>query len=522
LLKILIKTIILKIIIIIIYNLFNLLGIVSYFYLISYFICACIFYGLFFSKDRLISFLILIYILNFWLVISDISNSLDFNFITYFSLPASSKGWADELKFSIFLDRFFNNLDFVGLDYSHESENLILISPENLNSKIEKLIQAINTETKRSGGQGPQNPKDFLQWILKSGKISEEESNNLLESSKKNELKNFYKNIPKFLKYAQRMEKIYIYDNKIYLAEFIDSYLHLDKNNIVYNSVGKPFYYFISISDLFNSELKIQVDIHNQKIIPMDKIINYEMWNYFKDNYFIWFIELNSAFYINDYIYFRDTFNNITPNKFMFSKYLSALEYSEEYDILFKCKIWYEHYKGIKHSYLSESILNEYREFFIKFWINQIIEFNNTTRLNDNYYIPNMYDINIVYAELLENIIFAQCKTLEAYFTINTVNNWIYVNGNLNSINTDSKIIDFYNDLFEKLKTEIIEKYKDVYILRREYFIERWSNSDYDDILLGYENLKLYDSHLNFTSNYKLNKDIFYKTKFPYNSINKK
>ena len=83
------------------------------------------------------------------------------------------------------------------------------------------------------------------------------------------------------------MEKIYILDNKIYLEEFIDTYLQLDKNNFVYNSEGKPFYLFINLSDLFKSELKNQVDSHNKNIIPLDKIKYSEMWDYFKDNYFI-------------------------------------------------------------------------------------------------------------------------------------------------------------------------------------------------------------------------------------------
>ena len=123
-----------------------------------------------------------------------------------------------------------------------------------------------------------------------------------------------------------------------------------------------------------------------------------------------------------------------------------------------------------------------------------------------------MYDLNNLYLELLENIIFVQFKILDAYWTINTVNKLIPLKGDLQNINTDSKLIDFYNELYEQFKIEILEKYKDISDIRREFFAERCSNYNYEQILFLYERLIELNGHIEFSS--KLNKDNFYKTPF--------
>jgi hypothetical protein len=46
----------------------------------------------------------------------------------------------------------------------------------------------------------------------------------------------------------------------------------------------------------------------------------------------------------------------------------------------------------------------------------QILSFNRLEQLNqDTKYLVNMYDLNNLYLELLENIIFVQFKILDAY-----------------------------------------------------------------------------------------------------------
>jgi hypothetical protein len=221
----------------------------------------------------------------------------------------------------------------------HEHEPLNLISPDNLNSKIEKLMEAIRIQLERSGGKGPNNPDDFMNWILASSRVSDEESDKLLKLLKDNDLKGFYNNIPRFEKYAEDMSNFYILNDNVYLSEVYADYLSMstqDKSNFIFiphpdslrpgaepsdsNPVtgvaeglrpfagearegldkaepikgaagrleGEKFYFFISISDLFNSDLKKdEIDIKNKKIIPMDKIKYSDIWDFIKKYQFL-------------------------------------------------------------------------------------------------------------------------------------------------------------------------------------------------------------------------------------------
>jgi hypothetical protein len=206
----------------------------------------------------------------------------------------------------------------------------------------------------------------------------------------------------------------------------------------------------------------------------------------------------------------------LTPSKFLFSKYLSVLEFSEQLEWLLKSKVWYEHHKGIKPSSLSESTLSEYKVLFIKFWIRQIAFFNQPPAINGIDYNHNMYDLDILYEELLENIIFVQCKLLEAYWTINTVNKLIPLKGGIEALKYPEEIIDFYNELYELFKIEILNKFKDIYALRRDFQIERATPFNYEQILAHCNQINNYNEHMNFSS--KLNIDNFYKTKIPLNN----
>jgi hypothetical protein len=497
------------------------------------------------KEHRLNFFFKLIYILIFWLVIYYF---IILHWNLFYINTIISPFWV-----SIFSAYFFNCLDF----FDHPNlklqeilpEYLNLFSPDDFYAKIEKLMEAIRNELERSGSQGPNDPYDFLSVILGSSRVSDEEYNNLLNLLKDNDVKEFYNKIPKFLKYAEDLSNVYILNDNIYISDYYAKYLLisppplgpaasqpggdinnsfelmanpslkevrvLDINNFVLNSEGKKFYYFSSISELLNCKLKIkdEIDIINKKFIPMDKNKYFEIWDFVKKNYFFWHIEPNAGFYVNDYLYSQNPFNELTINKFIYAKYLSAWEYSEEYSILLKAKIWYEDYKGFKTSDLSESTLSEYKELFIKFCMRQILSFNRLEQLNqDTKYLVNMYDLNNLYLELLENIIFVQFKILDAYWTINTVNKLIPLKGDLQNINTDSKLIDFYNSLYEQFKIEILEKYKDISNIRREFFADRCSNYNYEQILFLYENLIELNKHIEFNS--KLNKDNFYKTPF--------
>jgi hypothetical protein len=227
--------------------------------------------------------------------------------------------------------------------------------------------------------------------------------------------------------------------------------------------------------------------------------------DFFKKFYYIWFIELDIFHYISFNILgkLKISFNEITPSRFIFAMNLAVLEYLEELIILVKAKIWFEHHTGIKPSSLSEDILIEYREWFIKFWTHQITAFSRPELINQGNYITNMYDLNNVYEELLENILFAQSKILEAQWSINTSNQLFLLYGGIEYLNTDDKIINFYNELFSRLKLEIIGKYKDIYDLRRAYQVERFHNHfphNCEELSKAYEHVQSFNTHLNFNS----------------------
>jgi hypothetical protein len=83
----------------------------------------------------------------------------------------------------------------------------------------------------------------------------------------------------------------------------------------------------------------------------------------------------------------------------------------------------------------------------------------------------------------------------------------------LEDLKTPEEIIDFYNELYELFKIEILDKFKDIYDLRREFQIERAIPYDYEDILIRYKQIITYNEHINFSS--KLNNKNFNKTKIP-------
>lgn len=265
----------------------------------------------------------------------------------------------------------------------------------------------------------------------------------------------------------------------------------------------KKYIFFISISDLFdsNNKIKMEINVKNNNLIlnsdlDFKKCNNFWQLDYFKKWYYYWFIELDIKSFLSLNILRKLGINlmDITPDKLMYSMHLTVVEFLEELDILIKAKIWYEHYTGIKYSSLPESTLNEYKHLFIKFWVRQIIAYCKPQNLSDNYYfVTNMYEHNVVYLELLENILFVQSKILEAQWTINTI--YVYLPSYLESkeIDPETKLINFYNNIFTFLKKEIMENYKDVYDLRRSYKI----NIFHLDYPLSCEDLDYFFKYIN-------------------------
>lgn len=281
----------------------------------------------------------------------------------------------------------------------------------------------------------------------------------------------------------------------------------------------KKYFFFSSISDLFNNKLKNEIDINNNNSISnmnLEKCSNFWQFYYFKKFWYFWFIELDIFSFISLNILKKLglNLNEITPSRFLFAMHLTVVEYLEELDILIKAKIWYEHHSGINPSSLPESTLNEYKDWFLKFWCNQIIAYCKPRDLEAiTSFNTNMYDKDIVYLELLENIIFVQSKILESQWTINT----IYNNYNLsilsNDIQDDTFLINFYNNIFTLFKKEILDKYSDIYAIRRAYQVIRFNNyypmtcEDLNQAYLYLKNMHDFDSSTELTS--KLNKKNF-------------
>jgi hypothetical protein len=265
----------------------------------------------------------------------------------------------------------------------------------------------------------------------------------------------------------------------------LDNNFNLNNNEDIGTDIFEKYVFITSLSDLSKKVLfeKQQIDESNNNIIKninLNNCLNKTQLDVINKYFYIWFIEMDIFSFINLNILFKYhiPLNKITLGDFMYSKHLSVIEYLEELDMLAKALIWYEHNFGINKSSLSEEILNEYRDIFHRFWFNQIIQFNKFSDLNKNYIKPNMYDLNIVYLELLENTLYAQWKIIESQWTINTVNNYLQSLNNLEDkdpSNIKINFIDFYNNLFNLYRTNILFKYKDIYELRRIYIVDNYN-----------------------------------------------
>lgn len=580
------NTIIFKIVFTVINYLLEFFSFTTLLWSFNYLILFFIFLSIYLSKKRVYFFLKIVYIITFWSLLSEI---LSFNFWNIQGLDspfllAGLSCFASHLvsafEFSDLPDPESNDNFNIIPSYSSSDENIPnkqVVSAKNFNSKIDKLNELLKPYLERKEGWGPNNPYDFLKWIIASGYITEDKAEELKTLLKSEMYEEFYSKIPKKLVYGECLNETYIFNGAIYLTEFFAKFI-LDSNQDnaasflknqaqeagdisflsaplidgtaqikpVLNSEGEKVYFFCYISDLFNSALKTKydIDINNKKIIKFDEIKESALWDYFKKYIYHWFIELNVFTYINGSYFFshNTSMSDFTLGKYMFSAYSSVWEHVREYDILIKSKIWYEHDKGIKFSDLSESTLNEYKELFIKYWLYQILSYNRIDQISViDAYNENMYDLNILYLELLENILFVQCKILEAYLGIDTVNHFFNSSslkeedllteaeesvarvlkgkGELYSFKSESDMIFLYNYLYENYKIEIYDKNKDVYDLRREYIVEKYRRISHNDLVKGYEYVLNFDNNINYNS--KLNKDNFHKCFFNPN-LNKK
>jgi len=417
---------------------------------------------------------------------------------------------------------------------------LALASGEEWINIIQKLNTAIQNEQLNSGGKGPQNPFEFWKWIKASLYVSKE-TIELVEPKvqKGSSVDEIYKEIRSFLDYPSFAENIHIQLGEegymIYLSECSAKYMSLDLDsspNIQYQ--GKTFYFFHSISELINwaqpssaeSNIKDQINTLNKNSIPFDPIKNADKWEFFKKHQFKWFIELNVPFFINDFVFFNKPLNEVSPSMVMFSKHLSAYEYNRELEFLMDAfkglnLITTDLEKGELNLNPTDTITYDLKIKFIKFWISQINCYNRPETIQEfnSFLNINMYELSQVKLELLENIVFVQCKILESYWTINYINKLLSVHNNLDFLNNDDKVIDFYNQLFLNFKQEIFQKYQEAYIIRREFVINRYINMSEQELYEGYQLLKFYNHHYEFDS--ILDRNHFYQKVFPYKELQK-
>ena len=165
---------------------------------------------------------------------------------------------------------------------------------------------------------------------------------------------------------------------------------------------------------------------------------------------------------------------------------MQSYEYWEEYVFLKKASIGMElllckniFSKSIFYTKYSLDEINEGKECLLKFWLRQIQYYNSLLHMdNPKYYeyLPNMFDIDTLHEELLENTLFAQCQILEAYWTINFVQDFISLNGSatpLMEYSSEEQRMDFYNMVYEQSQKQILDVYREAYSLRRQFIISR-------------------------------------------------
>ena len=485
LLKLIKKTIKFKFIIFTLYCIFNLLGIGDYFFFISYIIYASIFYGFLVSKNKFNFMLNLVFLILFWNSIDIILELIDFNCL-----------------FDIFC--LFIALALIDLDKELESSKCYntkipvnyMISPDKFTPKILELKESIKESILNSKGKGPQNLKIFFEWLSLSddiSKVKKEILSSIIEKNNSNsteglasetELSNkkpfkseFYDHIPSFSKdWIEKLPQIIIIGKNIYvsnpeafgLEKITTNFISINNHNEVNNSnvAEEDRLYLLTSKSEFLNFIKSKShlgDFENKKIIPKNNKTYLKESKYFKKNWFFWIIELNVHFFLINYLNKLEPIEDMTISKFMISNYVANYEYYQEYEFLLKAEKGLNQFCKLNSLTLGNFLQAEENDngsndpnydseeinFFIKFWIRQIVFFNQLN-LNESEkgtgfgrgVLINMYNISNIQEELLENILFVQTKILETTWTINKVNNSISTVNLDKSPSSKVKILD--------------------------------------------------------------------------------
>lgn len=322
-----------------------------------------------------------------------------------------------------------------------------------------------------------------------------------------------------------------------------------EKSNEISTSKDK-YIPFLTINDFINYSQNVKnivkkfesnneiITIINSKLIKAFKpYLELEhIKNYINKYHVIWTHKYSSTSYFlnsSTYIYWNinklPNLYNLNLDKFEASKLNQLIDFKDELNILNKALIGLEHFLGIKYYNITEAELNECKIIFFKFWLNQIHCFYNSSDLfdKDSTYVLNWFDINIIYSELLENILFTQCKIMEAYWCLNIIHE-TKLNGfterglPFNLINTptvEENLKNFYNDLFLKFQLEIINKYQRAYDVRLEWVLfKTFNNATLSNYIWYTKFIKLQEINLSFDA-LLIEEDLSKKPKFFVNVI---
>lgn len=292
------------------------------------------------------------------------------------------------------------------------------------------------------------------------------------------------------------------------------------------------YFFYCYTSDYYNIEgvvakNKTMVDNYNKQIEALDKNLYSEWWDFFKSFFYYHKIEKVPHSFFNSFApFWSQPLNEITVEKLLASVFLQAFEYWEEYIFLNKVKLGMDvmlckdnFSKFILYTKYTVDEINESKLCLLKYWLRQVEYYNATVNMVNTEFIeyaPNMFDFEILQEELLENFLFIQCEIYEAFWIINYINNFINLNSYealLEICATEDGRMEFYNMLYAKYREENSDKFKNIYAVRRDFIISRYSTGDLAFHSDWYEWLKNWDKHISFDT-IKFDKSNFHKKVF--------
>ena len=205
-----------------------------------------------------------------------------------------------------------------------------LISPQNLNLSIQKFFYAISLEFSRYSSIKENDSikwEDLLYWLKTSSILSKEEIDNLSILLKNNDYNEFFKNIPRFLKFSQNMfSDYYILNGNIYISEEdFDFYMakqdvYLDKSKFIWvassNKTDITNYSGNTSLTMFFDENLIPTFMESGGLVCSDKnisVLSPLMYGYEVDRLVYTGTDTNEIEGAQKYIYFMsifDLFNN--------------------------------------------------------------------------------------------------------------------------------------------------------------------------------------------------------------------